>query len=120
MAIDHGISSAINSPAVSTAAAAHSVPALTPGATAAVLSHGPTGAAGAAAAPSAPVNVLHVARELAIPVATGVTWRQVRKTKQYREAKAALSELSDMVKEERRASLPGLSALNGPMTETMT
>src|SRR5690242_16656606 len=93
MAIDHGISYAINNPAVSTVAAAHSVPALTPGATAAVLSHGPTGTAGAAAAPSAPVSVLHVARELAIPVATGVTWRQGRKTKQYREVKAALSEL---------------------------
>jgi len=106
MAIDHGITYAINNPAVSTAAA-HSVPALTPGATAAVLSHGPTGTAGVAAAPSAPVSVLHVARELAIPVATGVTWRQVRKTKQYREAKAALSELFDMVKEELRTAASG-------------
>jgi hypothetical protein len=34
-------------------------------------------------------------------VATGVTWRQVRKTEQYRQAKAVLSELFDMVKEFR-------------------
>jgi hypothetical protein len=104
MVLDHGISYAINNPAVSAATAAHSVPALAPGATAAVLSHGP---AGAAAVPSAPVNVLHVARELAIPVATGVTWRQVRKTNQYREAKAALSELFDIVKEELRTAASG-------------
>ena len=109
MAIDHGISYAVNNSAVSTAAAAHSVRALTPGTTAAALSHGPTGAAGAAAAPSAPVSVLHVARELAIPVATGLTWRQVRKTRQYREAKAALSELFDMVKELRTAASGAVS-----------
>ena len=107
MAIHHGITYAINNPAVSAATAAHSVPALTPGATAAVLSHGTTGAAGAAAAPPAPVNVLHVARELAIPVATGVAWRQVRKTEQYREAKAALSGLFETAKEELRTSVTG-------------
>jgi hypothetical protein len=107
MAIHHGITYAINNPAVSAATAAHSVPALTPGATAAVLSHGTTGAAGAAATPSAPVNVLHVARELAIPVATAVASRQIRKTDQYREAKAALSELFDMVKEELQTSVTG-------------
>jgi hypothetical protein len=107
MAIHHGIKYAITHPAVSTVTAAHPVPALTPRTTAAVLSHGTTGAAEAAATPSAPLNVLHVARELAIPVATGMAWRQVRKTEQYREVKAALSELFDMVKEELRTAASG-------------
>lgn len=102
MAIDHTVTSAISSPAVSTAAIVPHVPVLAPGATAAVLSHGTTGATGAAAASSAPVSVLHAARELAMPVVAGVALGQVRKTELYREAKAALSELLDIVKEELR------------------
>jgi hypothetical protein len=92
LAIHHGITYAVTHPPVSTAT---TVPALNPGATAALLSHGPTGATatGTAAASPAPVHVLHAARELAIPVGTGVAGQQARKTKEYRQAKAALSEL---------------------------
>jgi len=37
-----------------------------------------------------------------MPVVTGVALGQVRKTELYREAKATLSELVDMVKDELR------------------
>jgi hypothetical protein len=102
VAIHRGVTYAITHPAVSTAATVPHVPVLTPGATAAVLSHGPAGASGPAAASSAPVKILHVARELAIPVATGVALGQARKTELVREAKAALSDLYDTVKDELR------------------
>lgn len=102
MLINHTITSAISNPAVPTATMVPHVPVLPPGATAAVLSHGTTGATGVAVASSAPVSVLHVARELAMPVVTGVTLGQVRKTELYRVAKAALSEVFDMVKGELR------------------
>jgi hypothetical protein len=97
MAINHTITSAINNPAVFTATTVPHVPVLTPGPVAAVLSHGTTGTA---AASPAPVNVLHIARELATPVVTGVVLGQVRKTELYREAKATVSELLGMVREE--------------------
>jgi len=102
MAINHTITSAINNPAVYTATAASHVPVLTPGPVAAALSHGTTGAAGTAAASPAPANVLHVVRELAVPVVTGVVLRQVHKTELYREAKAILSELLGLAREELR------------------
>src|SRR5689334_9949288 len=99
MAINHTITSAINNPAVFTATTVPHVPVLTPGPVAAVLSHGTTGTA---AASPAPVNVLHIARELATPVVTGVVLGQVRKTELYREAKTTVSELLGMVREEFR------------------
>jgi hypothetical protein len=102
MAINHTITSAINDPAVFTATEVPHVPVLTPGPIAAVLSHGTTGAGGTAASSAARVNVLHVARELAMPVATGVVLRQICKTELYREAVATLSELLEMAREELR------------------
>jgi hypothetical protein len=53
------------------------------------------------------VKVLHIARELAMPVVTGVVLGQVRKTELYRGAKATLSELLGMVREELR---PGVTS----------
>jgi hypothetical protein len=99
VAIRHGGTYAITHPPGWTAT---TVPALNPGATAALLSHGPTGAT--AAASPAPVHVLHAAREFAIPVVTGTAWQQARKTKEYRHAKAAVAELLHLVKEELRAT----------------
>jgi hypothetical protein len=107
MAINHTITSAINNPAVYTATTVPHVPVLTPGPVAAVLSHGTTGAAGTATASPVTVKVLHIARELAMPVVTGVVLGQVRKTELYRGAKATLSELLGMVREELR---PGVTS----------
>ena len=95
MAIHHSVTSAVTSalsnPAVSTAAAVPHVH--VPVATAAVLSHGATGATGAVAGSSTPIATWHTVAKLAEAVGIPVAAYLIRKSEPYQEAKDALSDL---------------------------